>query len=113
MILDTKIQHTHNVRMLQARNSACLGTELLDIAARQFGMQHFDGGLGLQVNVYAEIDISKAATPKVAHQAIVSKLLGHVVGHVRTPFEELFFLSLLFYAARWVFWGESFFAQKR
>jgi hypothetical protein len=41
----------------------------------QFSMQHFDGRWGLQMNVYAEIDVSKGATSKMANQAIISKLL--------------------------------------
>src|SRR5947209_12454705 len=61
--------------MLQAGDSARLFEKILHVIVGQPHVKHFDSGLGLEVYVFAEINISETTPTQQVHQVVVSKLL--------------------------------------
>src|SRR6266568_2712972 len=82
--LYAKFQHTDNMGMDQAHQVACFHTELVHVVAGQLAMQHFDGGLGAEVNMFSKVDFSEATFSQWADELIVAKLLAYAVCHIRT-----------------------------
>ncbi len=83
---DAKIQHTHDMRVGQARNRLSLRAKSIDIMACQAGKQEFDSGLCLEVNVFAKIDLGEATLPQQANETIVTQALPgivYLVAHTR------------------------------
>src|SRR5260370_1475084 len=63
--------------MLQVGDSACLFEKIAHVIVSQPHIEHFDGSLGIEMNVFAEINISKASSTEQVDQAVVSKLLAN------------------------------------
>ena len=57
----TKVQHTYDMRMDQVSNGAGFATKLLDLPASQLSMQHFDGCLGLQIDMLTQVHLGEAS----------------------------------------------------
>src|SRR5689334_10948840 len=71
----------HNMRMLRASNGAGLALERFLGLGLHLYLQDFDGCRSFQVEMFAQIDRSKAALPKQTEQAIVAHLLSHILSH--------------------------------
>ncbi|TMF52720.1 MAG: hypothetical protein E6I32_00195 [Chloroflexi bacterium] len=50
-------------------------------------MQHFNGGLGVQIEMFAQVDFGKAASSQMTDEAVVTKLLIYAVCHTHAPFK--------------------------
>src|SRR6516165_11404607 len=61
IIFDGKIVDADNMGMDKSSKRACLRVELLFLLTRELAMQDFDRCLGTQVQVFAQVDFSKAA----------------------------------------------------
>ncbi len=59
-------------------NSACLAAEMLYIVAGQMHTEHFDSSPRSKVNMFSQVDISKATLPQQANKAIIPKLLSQI-----------------------------------
>src|SRR5260370_36518138 len=82
-ILHAKVQHTHDVGMHKAGDSSCFIAELLQATSCYPHLEYFDGRLGIQMNMLAEVYIGKATLSYQTTQAVVPKLLPHtVVNHL-------------------------------
>ncbi len=77
--LHAKIEDAQDMRMLQPGDSLRLAEKVIQIAFAQAGMQHFDGCLRLQVEVFAQIDLGKAALAQQPQQPVVAQLLPHAI----------------------------------
>ncbi len=99
-LLHAKVQHTHYVGMPKAGDSSCFIAELLHTAADQAHLEYFDGRLGIQMNMLAEVYLGKATVSYQTTQAVVPKLLSHSVNHfLILPWE---FCALILYKKnRW------------
>ena len=51
------------MRMEQVSNGPCFVQEIIQTIASHLDLEHFDGCQRLQVNVLAQVDISKASPP--------------------------------------------------
>src|SRR6266567_2863740 len=71
--------------MPQVGDSARLLEEVSHIIVGQPHIEHFDGGLHVEVDVFAEVHISEAPPPQQLDEAIISKLLAHA-GPGKIPF---------------------------
>ena len=58
-------------------DSARLLEEVSHIIVGQPHIEHFDGGLHVEVDVFTEVHISEAPPPQQLDEAIISKLLAH------------------------------------
>src|SRR2546425_12119256 len=74
-VLYPKIQHTHNMGMFQASNCLCFLQKRLDSIVLDIRMQHFNGGMRLEIAVLSQVDSSKSTPPKLSQQLIVPNLL--------------------------------------
>src|SRR5436190_14519039 len=45
-------------------------------------MQHFDSGLGLEKDMFTQIDLCETALPKQSNQVILTKFLAYTVRHL-------------------------------
>jgi len=55
-------------------------------------LQHFDSSQGLDMDMLAEVDITKAASAQPAGEAVVAKALAHAIyaiSHLQNPFAIL------------------------
>jgi hypothetical protein len=68
--------------MNEMGNRACLSAKGLNIVTRQLGVEHFDCGLGPQMNVLTEVDFGKPALSQQICEAIVTELLSNTVGAI-------------------------------
>ncbi len=59
--------------------------EMLGLGLGQMGMQHLDGGLLIEPQVLAEVDLGVAALSQQGDQAVVAKLLSGAIRHLRPP----------------------------
>src|SRR5690348_7660846 len=87
-VLDPKIENAHNMRVYETSHGTSLGEEVFTALARQVGMQHLNGGLCAQVQVFAQIDAGLASAPDQTEQAIVPELLAYAVTHLPPPHEQ-------------------------
>ncbi len=69
--------------MPQRSNGACLGEKVFNFMTCHLLMEHFKGGLGVQMNMLPQIDVSKVALPEKLDETIVAQLLSHAVDHGR------------------------------
>ena len=77
-----ELQDAHNVGMLQLGNALRFLAELLHLTRRsERGMQQFERCLCSQMDVLAEIDLSKASLPEQAGEAVVSHLGAQSICH--------------------------------
>src|SRR5437660_8575763 len=90
-----KVEDAHDMGMRETSQHACLSAELLATLTGEVGMQHFDGCLCVEVQVFSQIDLSKAPSPDETNQAIVAKLLSYAVDHAHTSSEGLVLRSLI------------------
>ena len=72
--------------MSEASNGECLGVELLTLLTCELGIQHFDGGLRIEMLVFSQVDFSEVTSPNQFGSPVVAKLLSHTVGHPPYPF---------------------------
>src|SRR5579884_3780132 len=94
-IFHIKVEDAHNMGMREMGQHACLSAELLATLTGEVGMQHFDGCLSVEVQVFSQIDLSKARSPDETGQAIVAKLLSYAVDHAHTSSGYLTLHSLM------------------
>jgi hypothetical protein len=64
MVIDTELEDAYDIRVVQARYSASLVKEAFLRLAYQLHTQHFDGRPGLECDMLAQINFSKAAMPQ-------------------------------------------------
>src|SRR5947209_2244998 len=83
-IFHIKVEDAHDMGMRETGQHACLSAELLATLTGEVGMQHFNSCLRIEVQMFSQIDLSKAALTKQANQAIVAKLLSYAVDHAYT-----------------------------
>src|SRR2546425_12067718 len=50
----------------------------------QLPMEHFNGGLGVEVQVRSQVDFREVPPSEKLNETIVAKLLSQVLGHART-----------------------------
>src|SRR5947209_2972850 len=62
-IFYVKIVDADNMGMDETSKRACLCVELFFLFTRELGMQDFDGCLGVEVQVFSQVDFSKATSP--------------------------------------------------
>ena len=67
--------------MSQASNGACLGEKAFHLMSDQRSVQHFNGGLGVQMNMFTQIDFREVPLPEKVHEAIVAQLLSLMISH--------------------------------
>jgi hypothetical protein len=79
--LHTEVHHTHNVRMHQAGDGACLLEKGLEFVIRYFGLQDLNSDLCIEVHVLTKIDIREASTPNESDEAVAAELLSYMVCH--------------------------------
>ena len=65
-------------------NGTCLGEKGFHVMTCQLPMEHFNGSLGVQMNMLPQVDYREAPLSEKLDEAIVAKLLPYVVGHSRT-----------------------------
>src|SRR5260221_12115461 len=63
--------------------------EVLGLLVSQMGMQHLDGGLLIEPQVLAQVDLGIAALSQQGDQAVVAKLLSSAIRHLRPPNVQL------------------------
>src|SRR5690348_9762826 len=80
-LLHTQVQDAQDVRMHQSGNGSGFAIKPLYLAAAHVRTQHFDGGLGLQKNMLAEVDLGKASRTKQAKKTVVPELLADPIRH--------------------------------
>src|SRR6266487_4689451 len=78
---DPEVIHPNNMGMVQLCDGTRLAPERLKGGRLHLHMQDFDRGRSFQVEVFAQIDRSKAPLPKQTEQAVVAKLLSHTISH--------------------------------
>lgn len=66
-VLHAKVQHAHDMRMFESGDGARLGEKVGQIIFPQAGMQDFDGGLALEMEMLGEVDLCEAAFAEQAH----------------------------------------------
>jgi hypothetical protein len=59
--LDAEFEDAHDIGMRQVSDGPGLGTELVDVLAHELRMEHFNSGLGAEMNMLTEVDISKTS----------------------------------------------------
>ena len=69
--------------MIQAREGACLGEELLYLFASQLRMQDFDGSQGRERGMSSQVNISEVPSCYQLDEAIAAKLLSQAVSIIR------------------------------
>src|SRR2546422_3187231 len=79
-----KIQHTHDMRMIQVSNSACLYQKIIEVILSEPHLEEFDGGQCFQIDMLTKIDFSETTSSEQTKQAIISNLLSQPIDHV-TP----------------------------
>src|SRR5207253_478794 len=62
-IFYTKIEDTHDMGMKKASQHECLTAKLLTALTCEVRMQHFDGCLRIEVQVFSQVNFSKATAP--------------------------------------------------
>jgi hypothetical protein len=72
IIFYSEIVDADNMGMDEASKRACLRVELLFFLPRELGMQDFDGCLSTQVQVFPQVDFSKATLADQMEQSIVT-----------------------------------------
>src|SRR5260370_39958582 len=87
VIFHDKIKDAQDQRMHQACYQACLSTEVLTVLAGELDMQYFDGRLGAKMQVFSQIDFSKATSPEQPEQAVVAKPVSRTVSRGTTSSE--------------------------
>src|SRR5438132_5931701 len=80
-----KVEDAHDMGMREMSQHACLSAELLATLTGEVGMQHFNSCPRVEVQMFSQIDLSKARSPNETDQAIVSKLLSYAVCHLWPP----------------------------
>src|SRR6266849_4151785 len=81
-ILDIEVKNAHNMRVDERCNGLRFAVEVLDVGSVcQLGVQDFDGGLHVEPQVLAEIDLCETSTSQQAHEAIVAQLLTYTIRH--------------------------------
>src|SRR6266699_2770315 len=84
-VLHAKVEDADDVGVDEAGDGAGFIAELLHTAADQAHLKHFDGCLGIQVNMLAEVDVGEPALPDYTHQVVAAELLSNEVGHLSYP----------------------------
>jgi hypothetical protein len=80
-ILHVKFEYAHDIGVDETGNSSSLGTKVFHIIFIEARMQNFNGGSGIEVDMLTEVNLGKAALPKQADEAVVSKLLSDTICH--------------------------------
>src|SRR5260370_10811977 len=81
------VQHTHNVRMLQAGNELRFLAESLAVLGREGQVEELEGSQRPQVNVLTQVDRGKSPFPKHPQQAIRAQLLANPLTHLSPPIQ--------------------------
>src|SRR6266568_1067353 len=74
---DIKFQYLYNMRMAQVSNSASLSQKIVHILISEAHIQHFDGGKGVEMDVFAQINVGEVTTPQQLDNTVISQLLTH------------------------------------
>jgi hypothetical protein len=80
-ILHAQVQDAQDVLMHECSNGSGLSVKPLHIAAVDRSTQHFDGSWCFQVNMLAQVDLSKTPDSKQTHEAVVPELLADPIRH--------------------------------
>src|SRR6266849_7233538 len=83
-ILDIEVKNAHNMRVDERCNGLRFAVEVLDVGSVcQLGVQDFDGGLHVEAQVLAEIDLGETSASQEKHEAIVAQLLTYTIRHTK------------------------------
>src|SRR5205085_11439101 len=74
--------------MCQTGDDLCFGNELVHGVGGELRMQHFDGGLCVEIDMFPKVDVGEATSSNHTDEAVVAKLLAHAIGHLCTPFAK-------------------------
>ena len=80
-LLHGKVEHAHNMGMLQAGKCLRLGKEWSYLLVLERGVQDFERCTTFEIDMLAEVDFCEASSPKQAQQSIVAKLLTGAIWH--------------------------------
>src|SRR5258708_35295623 len=81
-MFNAKFQYGHNVGMAKTRNRPCLDEKFLKRFIRELCLHHFNGGSRLKVDVFAQVYVSKATSPKQLDKLVVPQFLSCIVDHL-------------------------------
>src|SRR5689334_14958838 len=85
VLFHPKIVDLYDVGMFQVSDQAGFVAEECYILACQLGAQDFDRSLCVQVNVFAQVDVSEATLAQQMSQTIVTKELSNAMGDHSLP----------------------------
>src|SRR5581483_1598360 len=86
----SKIQHTHDIRVLQASDYTSFKAKTLQILRSQPRMKDFNRSFGTEVGMFAQIYLGMTSLPQDARQSITTKLLaGSDILHHVLPLNAL------------------------
>src|SRR5947209_12990146 len=78
---DVVFQDAHNGGMSEMSDSTRFPKKAEFIFVGQTHLEHLDGGFSVEIDMLAEVDISKAALSEQADQSVVCQLLTYPVWH--------------------------------
>src|SRR5437870_5040507 len=83
LFLHSEIQHAHNVGVNKPTESTRLDKKRFTIIVVQLHREQLNGCLGPEVDMFPEIDLSKATFSEKTSKLIIAKLLSYLVCHCR------------------------------
>src|SRR2546428_14091319 len=74
-------QDAHDRGMSKMSDGTCFLKKAVFIFVGQTHLEHFVGSLSVEIDMFAEVDISEAALSEYTDQAVVCELLAYTVWH--------------------------------
>ncbi len=65
-LVDREVEHAHNMGMAEADQGACLRHKACRLLRAEPAVQEFERSQALQVDVFAQVHVSKAPVPQQA-----------------------------------------------
>src|SRR6266487_2890107 len=81
IVMQTEVQHTYDMWMVQASDSLSFSDKASHIVIGNLGMQNLDSSLHLEIYMLAKINIGETSLAKQTNETIVTELLSYAIIH--------------------------------
>jgi len=84
LVLDAKVEDTDDMRMHQVAQMTRFSEEVRGGTHIHLGVQDFDGNLAIEIDMLAQVDVSKGTSPEQAGQPVdgtIFKIALQVIFH--------------------------------
>src|SRR5579864_5856525 len=81
IVMQTEVQHTYDMWMVQASDSLGFGDKAAHIVIGNLGMQNLDGSLHLEIYMLAQINVGETSLTEQTNETIVTQLLPYAIIH--------------------------------